>query len=203
MTAIKSMGLFYIDNQGAWPSGSQLVGDLVLWEDKGKYPTYVPVSIATHPNFDGKIVVHAGNRGLLVSFVFGAQSEKDIGQALKTMEGVAQYRIAIDAIVHRLVLHLNDGEVRNDADALSLAAWMATQSKSRPYAQVIRAALATLLANPQALSLITEQLRAQHNREDLDAFSIADALSETIAQSIATKDVAEQAPDVATLRRKG
>lgn len=71
---LKSMKLFFIDNQVSWSDKAVLAGDLVLWPDDNKYPAFVPVASAKHPNFDGTIVVLAGNRHIIVSLCEGAKA---------------------------------------------------------------------------------------------------------------------------------
>jgi hypothetical protein len=198
---VKAMPLFFIDNQGAWPRTAELVGDLVVWPDAGRYPTYSPVAVASHPNFDGKVVVQAGNRGILMSFVVGAKTEDDIaaalgGKARLDPEKVQQYRIAVDALVHRLVMNLIEkeggDEPSSDVDALALVAWMAKSKRSLPYARVISAALGNLLADPEALKQVTASLDGAG-----DAFDLAEAmitsLSMSASQAAASDPAGEQA----------
>lgn len=128
----KSMGLFFIDNLGAWPKGARQVGDLVVWADTGIYPTGVPIASAAHPAFDGRVVMQAVARGLVLSFVHGASTTDDVMKALSklpasaTPDGakrfnvcqVTQHRVAVDAIINRVVLDMYN---QDDADALSAA----------------------------------------------------------------------------------
>lgn len=192
---VKAMPLFFIDNQGAWPKSAELVGDLVAWPDAGRYPTYSPVAVATHPCFDGRVVVQAGNRGVLFSFVVGARTEDDISQALGGKarldpEKVLQYRVAVDALVHRLVMWLaakqGGQDPTSEVDALSLVAWMAKSERSKPYARVLSAALGKLLADPEALKQVTAGLDGQ------DAFELADALITSMAMSAGQAGASEQ-----------
>lgn len=120
----KSMGLFFIDNKHQWPSDARLTGSLVIWTDPGKYPTSYPVASATHPHFRGRVVVQASTRSLIVSFIHDAKSADDVMKALSampkasTLEGAAalgvcfvrQVRIAIDSIIHGLILDMFDGD---------------------------------------------------------------------------------------------
>lgn len=192
----KSMRLFFIDNQGAWEKGAKLVGDLVVWPDQGQYPTYSPVAVAEHPNFDGKIVMHAGNRGLVLTFVQGAKTTAEVRHAISKGKS-EQYRIAVDALIHRMVLWLSnvaDGVTHDEVDALSLAAWMAASTRSRPYARVVMEALNLLMKDPEALTKTTALIRKLGGPKDADAFSMADALHVSMVQSMAAKDVAHVAP---------
>ena len=66
----------YVDpavDRKVWSDKAVLAGDLVLWPDDNKYPAFVPVASAKHPNFDGTIVVLAGNRHIIVSLCKGAK----------------------------------------------------------------------------------------------------------------------------------
>ncbi len=204
---VKSMKLFFIDNQGAWPAHkdgtckAELVGDLVLYPDDGKYPNYVPVACATHPNFDGTIVVQAGTRGLLVSFVSDATPEDNLKERFRTMKGIEQYRVAIDAVVHRIVLHLaqrNEGTVTSEVDPLSLVAWMAASDKGRGAAHVILSALKLLMKDVGALKLTDDYLKITKNGGN--AFDICDALMTSIQQAVAAR--AAQATAAPVVRRK-
>ena len=203
--AIKSMKLFFIDNQGAWPahkdgtSKAELVGDLVVWPDDGRYPNYVPVACATHPNFKGVVIVQAGTRGLLVSLVEGATPEDDLKARFKSMEGIQQFRVSIDAIVHRIVMWLAAGSAdgtsgigtpETEVDPLSLMAWMAASDKGRGAARVVAAALSNIMGgevgnNLSTLKSLTEDL--QKTDPKADAFTICDGLLTTIQQSIAAR----------------
>lgn len=165
-SAPKSMELFFIDNQGNWPEGAKLVGDFVVWADHGKYPTMIPVAAASHPNYDGKVVVQAGNRSVLVTFCPGAQSEADVRKSIQQLdhsihaerENPRQFRIAVDAIIHRLVL---GGAVGTAGDAsahelddrvhpFTLLAWLA---KAHPKeAEVLRSALKMLMRAPEPIT---------------------------------------------------
>lgn len=107
----KSMEMFFVDNRATYTQEAQLAGDLVLAPDDGVYPRAIPVAGATHPSFDGKIVVLAGNRTLLVALVHGARNEKDCQRIMSAMpksakEGkVQQFTIGLDSIIHRVMMH--------------------------------------------------------------------------------------------------
>lgn len=185
----KSMRLFFIDNQGAWPtaadgtSKAQLVGDLVVWPDDGKYPSFVPVALAKHPQVDGTVVVQAGNRGLIITFCDGAHDDAAVRQQLSKGKP-DQYRIAVDALVHRLVLwrHESVGEyAENDsADPLSLLSWLASTEQGRPFAQVLIAALEDFLGNPERVKAVGKALPAES-----DAFECADAMFTSLSMAVA------------------
>lgn len=118
----KSMGVFFIDNRGTWPQHARLIGDLVAWEDSGKYPTSYPIASASHPAFDGRVVVQAVPRCLVISFVHEAKNAADImaslsalpssatevGSTAKRVCRVTQYQLGVDAIINRMVLELVD-----------------------------------------------------------------------------------------------
>jgi len=206
---VKSMKLFFIDNQGAWPAHkdgtcrAKLVGDLVVWPDDGRYPTYVPVAVATHPNYDGCIVVQAGNRGILITFVPGATTEEDVRAAFNKKSDVPleSYRLSIDAIVHRMVLHFVEqagGKTTSEVDPLSLMSWMAASDNGRNSARVIAAAAQALMARPETLQETTRVIREDDPK--VDAFAICDGLVTTIQQSIAARTAQTKAAPV--VRRK-
>ncbi len=201
---IKSMKMFFIDNQGAWPADkdstckAELVGDLVVYPDNGKYPNFVPVACATHPNFKGGlVVVQAGTRGLLVSFIENATAEDNLQERFRTMKGITQYRVAIDAIVHRMVMHFVEqagGQVTSEVEPLSLMAWMAASERGRASARIIGHALASALSDAAEIKLMTDDLRS--TEPNADAFTICDGLLTTIQQSIAARAVQTAAAPV-------
>jgi hypothetical protein len=191
---LKSMGLFFIDNQGAWPTDkdgtckAEMAGDLVLWPDQGKYPTYVPVAVATHPNFDGKVVVQSGNRGLIITFIAGATTDPQIRRAFATGK-YEQYRIAIDAIVHRLMLWRADVDNgANDVGPLALMAWLAASDRGRPLAMVIGDCLSRLLADPAELTALKARMTVTSGAgAEADPFTLADDALRTLGQSAAAR----------------
>jgi hypothetical protein len=99
---IKSMPVFFLDNQHMWPVGATLLKNLVVWPDGGKYPSFKPVSIASHPQFDGMVVVQAGNRRVVVTLLPGVRAQAEIPKAMNRKP--EQYCIAIEAIVHAVML---------------------------------------------------------------------------------------------------
>lgn len=127
---IKSMSVFFIDNQHMWPKGAALHGNLVVWPDNGKYPTFTPVAIANHPQYDGKIVVQAGNRGIIVSFAAGAETPDEVRVAMSD-KGLEQYRIAAESIVHSLMLMRAKTEGGREGD-VSTIALLTMLAKSNP-----------------------------------------------------------------------
>lgn len=146
---VKSMRLFFIDNQGLWPQGTQLAGDFVIWPDTGVYPTAQPVSLASHPSFDGKIVVQAGSQSIIVTFCPGATNVEECRKQLSARgleNRPEQYRVAVDGIIQRLMLWRNDrspGEIRDDAHPFSLLEWMKTHHPEE--ARILHTALKLLL----------------------------------------------------------
>lgn len=151
---IKSMELFFIDNQAAWPPGTQLVGDLVVARDDGKYPSFQAVASAKHPNFDGLIITQAGNRGILVTFCAGARNAEEVRKimSLKGRHAPEQYRIAVDAIVHRMMLWREDQaahKVDNRVHPFALLQWL--QASHPAEASVIQRALKRFYAKPEAV----------------------------------------------------
>lgn len=143
---IKSMPVFFIDNQQMWPADAKLHGSLVLWPDKGKYPTYAGIAIADHPEFEGKIVAQAGNRGVLISLLPGAKSMDDIQTVMSAKPGPEQYRVAVDAIIHAVMLAREDVESAGDCHPFALLTMLA---KSSPIeARVIAAALRAWIKSP-------------------------------------------------------
>jgi hypothetical protein len=154
VSEIKSMKVFFIDNQGEWGDKATLVDGIVAWPDSGRYPAAAPLAIATHPKFDGRVVMLGGNRCLILSFIPGAKSVDDVKKALNG-RGVkpVQYRIALDSIVHRLLLAgAAEGSLEGTSEGvdgvhpLSLLRWLAKTSPDE--SSVLAAALRAYL--PQA-----------------------------------------------------
>lgn len=200
----KSMRLFFIDNQGSWPPGARQVGDLVVWPDTGKYPTYAPIAFGKHPNFDGVFVVQAGNRGVLVSFAHGVKEQgKDLADAMSGKgKQVTQIRIAVDALVHRLVLDMH-GEAEaghDDADPLALLSWLATAPKSKLHAIVLATVLRGLMDDADKLALLTQRLREIDLQAD--AFTLVDGMLTTIEQTLATSAARAAAAQPVSLKRR-
>jgi hypothetical protein len=132
----KSMDMFFIDNRASFTSEAVLAGDLILAPDDGVYPRAVPVASATHPAFDGRVVVMAGNRTLVVALVHGAKSDRDVQTIMSAMpksakEGrVNQYVVALDPIVHRVVSHAyqeQEGDVPANVTLGKILVAMATE----------------------------------------------------------------------------
>lgn len=126
---IKSMPVFFVDNQHMWPAGAELHKSLVVWKDEGKYPTYTPIAVADHPQFEGKVVLQAGNRGIVVSFVAGASSMADVQKGMSA-KGLEQYRISAESIVHSLMLMREQEEesAGGDANPIALLTMLAKSS---------------------------------------------------------------------------
>ncbi len=144
---IKSMPVFFVDNQHMWPKGAQLHGNLVVWPDNGKYPTFTPVAISDHPQFDGKIILQAGNRGIIVSFAAGAETPEQIRAAMSD-RGLEQYRVAAESIVHSLVLMRAKTEGGQEGD-VSTIALLTMLAKSSPLdAGILIQALNAWMKNP-------------------------------------------------------
>ncbi len=107
----KSMDLFFIDNRSSFTQEAVLAGDLILAPDEGVYSQAIPVASATHPAFDGRVVVMAGNRTLVVALVSGAHTDGDVRRIMSDMPKsaktghVQQFVIALDSIIHRVVSH--------------------------------------------------------------------------------------------------
>jgi hypothetical protein len=198
---IKSMRVFFIDNQGAWPtaegggSKAELVGNFVVWPDPGKYPSYVPIAMAEHPHHDGKIVVMAGNRGIVLAFITGAKNadEVRVEMSKKGAPNVEQYRIAVDSLIHAVMLHRNpQKQVTDDVDPLSLLTWMASSEKGRATSAVIANAVSDLMSNPGKLKELTATLQAHD--PTADAFMTCDGILSTIQQAWAVRSAQSQAP---------
>ena len=143
------MPVFFIDNQQMWPANAKLLKDLVLWPDAGKYPSYQPVALASHPEFEGKIVVQAGNRGIVVTLVPGAETPNDIRVALSAKQTPEQYRVAIDSIIHAIMLMRADSEGHGEVHPFSLLTMLAKVAPIE--AGVILAALNQWIRNPTPL----------------------------------------------------
>jgi hypothetical protein len=201
---LKSMGLFFIDNQGAWPSDkdgtckAEMAGDLVLWPDQGKYPTYVPVAVARHPNFDGAVIVQAGNKGLVITFIKDATNDQQVRRAFATGK-FEQYRLALDAIIHRVMLWRADvDEGSSDVGPLALMSWLAASEKGRPLAMVIADCLSRLLADPAELTAL--KARMINAGVEAEPFTLAEEALRTLGQSAASRAAAA---DVQVERREG
>jgi hypothetical protein len=161
MTAPKPMNLFFIDNQGMWSDEAQLVGDLVVWPDKGKYPSFTPVAIASAADFEGRIVMLAGNRGLVMAFCPGATGPRDVQKAMSG-PNLEQYRIDLTALVQRMIIHRYqqtnqtdsvDGEAavtarESEVSTTKLLTWLARSNRND--AALIASALRAWLKNPHA-----------------------------------------------------
>jgi hypothetical protein len=197
------MPVFFVDNQGAWPtddnglSQAQLVGNLVLWPDTGKYPTFQPIAMADHPQFDGKIVVMAGSRRVVMAFVKNAQSADDVRKAMthKT-EDVEQYCLAVDALIQAVMLHrLSGGPVNEVSDPLSILAWLSASKEGGDASLVIAAALNWFMKMPELVKQANNML--QRPGATPDAFMISDGIVSTLQQALAmraAKGAAPQAP---------
>lgn len=191
---LKPMELFAIDNAGAWGKGAALVGDLVVWPDKGMYPAAVPVGLLTHPAFDGTIVVQAGNLCLLISFLPGIPSANKAGIRAVMSDKVnrpEQYRLALDALVHRMLLAGAGGDADLSAgarahehsaglDPLALIAWMAKHNPKE--AAVVEQALSTVAREPQPLTFTDVEGSDRALMKD-DVYQVADDMLVAIGEA--------------------
>ncbi len=125
---IKSMPVFFIDNQQLWPKGAELHGNMVLWPDGGKYPGMAGIAIASHPEFEGKIVAQAGNRTILITFVPDANTQAEIRAKMSAKEPLEQYRVAVDGLVHAIMLKRANAEGGGDCHPLELLTMLAKTS---------------------------------------------------------------------------
>jgi len=194
----KSMEVFFIDNQGIYPEETCKVGDLIVWPDDGAYPTYQPIAMAVHPNFDGSTVVLAGNRGLVVAFVPQARTQDDIRKSLSGKgPKPIQFRIAVDALIHRIVLwKMEDKDFKDDCHPFALLAWL---MKSQPaYGAVLIAGLKLLLKSPDAIVEVNKELAEGAGMRTYEGFLLAESMldSMTMAQGISSPT------DLSHLRRK-
>lgn len=185
---IKSMELFTIDNQQVWGKGARLVGDYVVWPDQGIYPSYAPVGVLTHPNYDGKVVVQAGNRGIVVTFCPSARDQNDCRRILSAKERPEQYRLAVDAIVHRLILagagtdkDLSPSVSASHGSGLDPLAVMAWLARSAPKeAAVVEAALKAFAKSPQPVGYGKPEDMTALLKED--AYQAADDMLVTLGE---------------------
>lgn len=157
----KSMGLFFIDNRGTWPNHARLVGDLVMWEDSGKYPTSYPIAAASHPAFDGRVVVQAVPRCVVISFVHEAKNAADIMASLSALPSsatevgatakgvcrVTQYQLGVDAIINRVVLDMVDTVATQTSELHPFALLKALAFASPADATVLSTALRVYLTS--------------------------------------------------------
>ena len=180
---IKNMRMFFIDNQAGWPADAVLAGDLVIWPDDTKYPSFVPVASARHPAFDGQVIVQAGARRLIVSLCPGAKDAMDVRRIMsaKGARGPEQYQVAIDGIVQRVMLHRASSEGSdNQVHPFALLQWM---QRSHPKeAAIIQKALKLLYAKPEAVSYQapgeTRMLHRQAVHEEVEG--MLDQLTEIV-----------------------
>ncbi len=163
---IKSMPVFYIDNQHMWPKGSKLHGNYVVWPDAGKYPTYQPIGLAEHPQFKGKVVVQGGNRGLVVSFVAGAKSADDVRKGMSA-QGVEQYRISVESIIHALMLMRADTEGGSEGDLHPLAILTMLAKASPTDAAILVAALKAWMLKPLGVEKVVGVTEALESAEEM------------------------------------
>lgn len=155
---VKTMRLFFMDNQHAWPKGVDLAGDLVIWPDQGIYPQSAPVALCSHPNFDGRILVQAATRTILVTFCPDAVTQADVSNQINSRKRPEQYRVAVDALVQRIMLWREAaglaGKPSDDIHPMTLLKWLATACPDE--AKVLRAALQVLLGLPKVIGKLDE-----------------------------------------------
>lgn len=148
MPDIKSMSVFFIDNRYSWPSSAVLLKNLVLWPDDGVYPSSTPVAIAEHPSYDGKVLVQAGNRSLVISLIAGARTQNDVRVGIQKKP--EQYRIAVDSIIHAIMLMRSESEGgtgKGEVHAFTLLNLL----KDMPEGGVLRQALKQMLGTESAI----------------------------------------------------
>lgn len=167
---IKSMPVFYLDNKHMWPEGTVLLKSLVLWPDTGKYPSFKPVSIARHPQFDGMVVVQAGNRRIVVTLLPGVESQAEIPAAMN--KHPEQYCIAVEAIVHSVMLmkaEIAGGDGVGGAGDIN-ALTVLNVLKGMPEGHILRDALTCYLhkgeASPERYTATEELLQSLSHEVD-------------------------------------
>ncbi len=163
---IKSMPVFYIDNQHMWPEGAKLHGNYVVWPDAGKYPTYTPIGLAEHPQFEGKVVVQGGNRGLVVSFVAGAKSADDVRKGMSA-KGVEQYRISVESIIHALMLMRAETKGGSEGDLHPLAILTMLAKASTYDADILIQALKAWMLKPMSAAGVVDTAKALESAEEM------------------------------------
>ena len=187
----KAMELFFIDNQQVWPEGTRQAGDLAVWEDhKGVYPSFMPITMANHPNFDGKIVVSAGTGSILIGFYPGAKSADDVRRMIKKHEPILQYRVAVEAFIQRMVLDIMGVTPQDNADPIALLTWMVRNHKDE--STVVQAALQNLLMNSEALKATQEHL----SEGSEPAFTIAEQMLESMQFTASRLEAAAAVPEL-------
>jgi len=122
MSDLKSMPVFFIDNQGILPDGAELVGGVVITkEPPAKYPTAAMISAATVNGFDGLIVLQACTHSI-IAFVFDGKTTKDlpaIRQIMTTQkpscwpEWIHMYQINAAGLIQFVALY-HRGEAGSD-----------------------------------------------------------------------------------------
>lgn len=182
-TPVKTMRLFFMDNQHAWPKDVDLAGDLVIWPDSGLYPAGTPVSMCSHPSYEGRIIVQAMTHTILVTFCAGAKGQSDIKDIMSSRKRPEQYRIAVDALVQRIMLWRAASSTHptgpsDDIHPMTLLKWMATACQ--PEAKIMRAALQVLMQTPGAFKML-EAEGVQH------AFTGADEMLSALDGALTLK----------------
>ena len=120
---MKSMQVFFIDNQGLLTKDAELIGNLVISKvfPPAKFPIAAMVGQASVADFDGLIVVQAQN-GAIVFNVFDGKSKDDLEEIRSIMtkkkpsawpSWIHQYRIDIMALIQFVALY-HAGEAGND-----------------------------------------------------------------------------------------
>lgn len=153
---IKSMPLFFLDNQGLLEEDAELVGNIVLTKiAPATFPTFTNIGMASVAGFDGMLVCSAGNNGILV-YVFEGKTKDDwdeIRAALSTKPNewpawIHQYRINVPALLNLVAGHHQGNYDPTCTKGLPL--YPTLEHAPAEERTVLRAALASLLVKPQA-----------------------------------------------------
>lgn len=139
---MKSMQLFFIDNQHLMEEGAELHGNLVVakLEPRQKFPTsnFVPMGMATVDGFDGMLFLQAGNGALVITIIEGKTKDdlRDINKILVTQKPsqwpdyIHQYRINMLGIMQYMALLHSGEDPHNDVSTGELLAQVARNSRN-------------------------------------------------------------------------
>lgn len=152
--SLKSMAVFFVDNQSLMADNAQLHQNLVFSPDEGKYPTAAPIGQATVNGFDGVVIVQAVPGAVVVSLLEGI-SKKDINEIRRIMSAkpsqrpdcFRQYRIDVMALIQATLLY-DAGELGSN-EASPYRAMDLIAHSGGDEAAIVKAALEQFLKDPE------------------------------------------------------
>lgn len=166
MPSVKSMPIFFLDNQGLLEEGSELIGNVVLAKiAPAAFPTYTNVGMAAVAGFNGMLVCSAGNNGILV-YVFEGKTKDDWDDIRKALSSkpsswpswIHQYRISVPALLNLIAGH-HQGEY-DPTCAKGVPLYPALEHAPVEEKTILRTALRLLLAKPESPGLNGAQVFA-------------------------------------------